>query len=109
MLWIDLDQNGKYERIGKAGAERLSSIESPGDITFDSVTLTAGQSYRMAFILGGVGGTHQWELKYKTPAMGSLGRIKPFNHHRTVCLPRPNFLTNRSEIFRPNWKPMPQV
>ena len=25
MLWIDLDQNGKYERIGKAGAERLSS------------------------------------------------------------------------------------
>ena len=77
MLWIDLDQNGKYERIGKAGAERLSSIELPGDIAFDSVTLTAGQSYRMAFMLGGIGGTHQWELKYQTPGMGSLARIKP--------------------------------
>ena len=77
MLWIDLDQNGKYERVGKAGAERLSSLELPGDITFDSVTLSAGQSYKMAFMLGGIGGTHQWELKYKTPAMGSLARIKP--------------------------------
>ena len=77
MLWIDLDQNGKYERIGKAGAERLSSGNLPGDITFDSVNLTAGQSYRMAFMLGGIGGTHQWELKYQTPGMGSLARIKP--------------------------------
>ena len=77
MLWIDLDQNGKYERIGKAGAERLSSVNLPGDITFDSVNLTAGQSYRMAFMLGGIGGTHQWELKYQTPGMGSLARIKP--------------------------------
>ena len=51
--------------------------ELPGDITFDSVNLTAGQSYRMAFMLGGIGGTHQWELKYQTPGMGALARIKP--------------------------------
>ena len=65
MLWIDLDQNGKYERIGKAGPERLSLSALPGDITFDSVSLTNGQSYRMAFMLAGIGGTHQWELKYQ--------------------------------------------
>ena len=77
MLWIDLDQNGKYERIGKAGLERLNRGVLPGDIEFIPVTLTAGQSYSMAFMLAGIGGTHQWELKYKTPSMGSLARIKP--------------------------------
>ncbi|MBV42384.1 MAG: hypothetical protein CL834_05075, partial [Crocinitomicaceae bacterium] len=76
MLWIDLDQNGKYERIGNAGTERLTSSSLPGDITFDSVTLTAGQSYRMAFILAGIGGAHNWEIKYQVPG-GSLTRIKP--------------------------------
>ena len=31
-----------------------------------------------------------------------------FNHHRTVCSPQPDFPINRSEIFRPDLRPMPQ-
>jgi hypothetical protein len=77
MLWIDLDQNGKYERIGKAGPERLSLLALPGDITFDSVSLTGGQSYRMAFMLAGIGTTRDWEILYQTPGMSDLARIKP--------------------------------
>ena len=76
MIWIDLDHNGKYERIGKSGSERLK-IKDPLPGTFDdTVNLTAGKSYRMAFILAGIGGTHKWELLY-TPPGGSRTRIKP--------------------------------
>jgi hypothetical protein len=76
MIWIDLDHNGKYERIGKAGSERLE-IQDPLPGTFDdTVNLTAGKSYRMAFMLAGIGGTHKWELLY-TPPGGSRTRIKP--------------------------------
>jgi hypothetical protein len=77
MIWIDLDHNGKYERIGKAGSERLE-IQDPLPGTFDdTVNLTAGKSYRMAFMLAGIGTTRDWEILYQTPGMSDLARIKP--------------------------------
>ena len=66
MIWIDLDHNGKYERIGKSGSERLE-ITAPLPGTFDdTVNLTAGKSYRMAFILAGIGGTQMGTTLHPT-------------------------------------------
>jgi hypothetical protein len=77
-FWIDLNQNGVFELAGSSGPELAVQGGCCGlDVNSPALNLTAGQTYKVAFVIEDTGGPGSIVARYSTSAAPTLQIINP--------------------------------
>lgn len=82
-VWMDLNQNGVFERFGSSGDERILSGACCGGAGADNtnnvvVNLIGGQSYNMAFMVQDTGGGSSFAAKWAEGSIPGPGGLSNF-------------------------------
>jgi hypothetical protein len=83
-IWIDINQNGLFERSGSGGDERISHQDlCCGPATADAtenavVNLVQGQAYNMVFIVQDTGGGSSFAAKWDQGNIAGPGGLSKF-------------------------------